>query len=149
MSSQKYTEGVEVKKHQSKGIIKELKTKVSVLEQRIEDVKAKEKAADITELIKRSDFERKRRLEQLEDEERKYRRTSKRELERDEQNEQRDQPMRKAIHEYVHGDDITRLTIEPSLNRLLQHRYSDDTARANFIKSLAAAKGKQLSLIHI
>ena len=50
--------------------------------------------------------------------------------------------MRKTITEYVHGDETTRLTIEPSLSYLLQYRYSDETARANFIKSLAATKGK-------
>jgi len=161
---------------QSHPIIEELKTKVSILEQRIEELKAKDKLADITELARRDDYERKRKLDHEQDEEREYRRNREREREHEqqerereqherdreqherereqqernreneqerEQYEQRDQVMRTVILEYVHGDEITRLTIEPTLSHLLQHRYSDETARATFIKSLAATKGKQ------
>jgi len=161
---------------QSHPIIEELKTKVSMLEQRIEEMKAKDKLADITELARRYDYERKRKLDHEQDEEREYRRNREREREHEqqerereqherdreqherereqqernreneqerEQYEQRDQVMRTVILEYVHGDEITRLTIEPTLSHLLQHRYSDETARATFIKSLAATKGKQ------
>jgi len=132
---------------ESQTMVEELKLKVFTLEKHIENMKAKEKEADITELIKRDDHERKRKLEQEQDEEREYRRNREREREREqqerEQDEQRDQIMRKTITEYVHGDETTRLTVEPSLSYLLQYRYSDETARANFIKSLPATKGKQ------
>ena len=138
---------LETKLTQSQTMVEELKTKVLTLEQQIEELKAEEKAADFNEVTKRDEYEHKRKREQEQDEEREYRRNRERERDNEqkeqEQEEQRDQKMRKAITEYVHGDFTTRLTIEPTLSDLLQHRYKDEAARANFIKSLAATKGKQ------
>ena len=104
---------------QSQTMVEELKSKVLTLEQQIEELKAVEKAADFTEVTKRDEYERKRKLEQEQDEEREYRRNRERERDNEqkeqEQEEQRDQKMRKAITEYVHGDFTTWLTIEPTL----------------------------------
>jgi len=131
---------------QSQTMVEELKSKVLTLEQQIEELKAEEKATDFTEVIKRDEYERKRKLEQEQDEEREYRRNRERERDNEQKEQERDQKMRKAITEYVHGDFTTRLTIEPTLSDLLQHRYKDETARANFIKSLAASNGKKQSI---
>ena len=49
---------------------------------------------------------------------------------------------RKSIVEYAHSDSLTRLSIEPSLFRMLESRFADEGKRSEFIKSIAAAAAK-------
>ena len=56
--------------------------------------------------------------------------------------EEQEEHCRKMMMEYAHGDILTRLTIEPSLFRMLKTRYPDESKRSEFIKSLAAASTK-------
>ena len=49
---------------------------------------------------------------------------------------------RKLIVEYAHSDSLTRLSIEPSLFRMLESRFADEGKRNDFIKSIAAAAAK-------
>ena len=46
---------------------------------------------------------------------------------------------RKLIVEYAHSDSLTRLSLEPSLFRMLDSRFADEGKRNKFIKSIAAA----------
>jgi len=94
---------------------------------------------------KRKEIEERKRKHNLETEE--EQRKAKR-LQDDEEDRQRkiieeqEEKCRKVMVEYAHGDNLTRLTIEPSLHRMLESRYPDENKRSEFIKSLAAAVAK-------
>ena len=51
--------------------------------------------------------------------------------------EERDLRIREKLMEYVYGDCVTRLTMRPTLHRLLQPQYPDGPTRTKFIESLA------------
>jgi len=57
--------------------------------------------------------------------------------------EKQDRCTREKLMEYVYGDSITRLTLEPTLHRLLEPQYPDRPTRAKFIESLAINGNKQ------
>jgi len=53
--------------------------------------------------------------------------------------EEQEARCKKMMVAYVHGDSLSRLLIEPSLHRMLQPSFSDESKRSEFIKSLTAA----------
>ena len=56
--------------------------------------------------------------------------------------EKQEAKCRKVMVEYAHSDSLTRLTIEPSLHRMLKSSFPDERKRSEFIKSLAVATGR-------
>jgi len=116
-------------------IVKDLKTLMAAAILNQDDSKLNQEAEE--------ERERKLKREREEDEEREYRRKREREREQELDDQQRDMETRKMMMEYAQSDTITRLTMEPMLDRLLQPRFPDGASRTSFIRSLAAATNKR------
>ena len=99
--------------------------------------------------------ERKRKRESVIEEERQRKEEEQKNLQHEQQRlkeeeedrklkniEEQEALCRKLIVEYAHSDSLTRLSIEPSLFRMLESRFADEGKRNEFIKSIAAAAGK-------